>query len=91
MITLRHTNRVDFMRQRVGIEFPVRVKIVSRTPKAILAKPLRRHRHGCYVPELWIPRSMLSEPLHDGRDVIRVVMPLWLWEKNARPEPVSHV
>ena len=86
MIELRRTNKLSF-RKRIGIEFPVRVRIVKRTSKAILAIPLRKRRHGCYVPELWIPRSMLSEPLHDDQDVTWVEMPMWLWEENTRPEP----
>ena len=90
MIELRGTNRVTF-RKRIGIEFPVRVRIAKRTSKAILAIPLRKRRHGAYVPKLWIPRSMLSEPLHEDVDVVTVTMPMWLWERNAKPEPARPV
>ncbi len=88
MITLRHTNRLRG-RQRVDIEFPTRVRIVSRTPKAVLAEPLRTHRHGCYVPRLWIPRSVFPEPIHFNQSIVTLTIPMWLWEKNARPEPVE--
>lgn len=84
MIELRGTNRVTF-RKRIGIEFPVRVRIVKRTSKAILAIPLRKRRHGAYVPRLWIPLWCFPGPVDE--DVVTATMPMWLWEENARPEP----
>ena len=85
MIQLRHTDRKA--RERVDIEFPIRVRVISRTPKAVLAEPLRKHHHGCYVPRLWIPRTTVPETVPDQEDIVTVTVPMWLWEKNARPEP----
>lgn len=86
LIELRGTDPAR-ARQRVGIEFPVRIRIISRTPKAVLAELLRKRRHGCYVPKLWIPRSAVPEVIANDVNIVIVTIPSWLWEKNARPDP----
>ena len=88
MIELRYTNRLRG-RERVGIDFPVRVRIVSRTSKAVLVVPLRKRRHGCYVPRLWIPLASIHEPIHVDVDLVTLTIPMWIWERNSRPEPES--